>query len=152
MNPIDKVLFRLENVRQRQDGQWSARCPAHDDKRPSLSVRETEDGAVLVHCFAGCSFDRIFSCLDLDPSDAFPPRKKSGREPRQTPKLISASQALEVIDAEIYFVAICANNLANGIQLNEADRELLNKSAGRMAWIRGATATKPRKLDWGDNP
>jgi hypothetical protein len=59
---------------------------------------------------------------------------------------------LEVIDAETNFVAICANNLANGIQLNEADRERLNKSAGRIAWIRGSTVTRPRKLGWGDNP
>ncbi|TFH47119.1 MAG: hypothetical protein E4H01_08830, partial [Lysobacterales bacterium] len=33
---------------------WIARCPAHDDIKPSLSIRETEDGKILVYCHAGC--------------------------------------------------------------------------------------------------
>ncbi len=33
---------------------WMARCPAHDDQRPSLSIRDTDDGKVLVYCHAGC--------------------------------------------------------------------------------------------------
>ncbi|MHC2582663.1 hypothetical protein ACVI1J_005162 [Bradyrhizobium diazoefficiens] len=35
-------------------GQWMCRCPAHEDRRPSLAVRDGDDGRVLVHCFAGC--------------------------------------------------------------------------------------------------
>lgn len=31
-----------------------ARCPAHDDGTPSLSVRDTDNGGVLVYCHAGC--------------------------------------------------------------------------------------------------
>jgi DNA polymerase I-like protein with 3'-5' exonuclease and polymerase domains len=34
---------------------WSARCPAHDDQKPSLSISSGKDGKVLVHCHAGCS-------------------------------------------------------------------------------------------------
>ncbi|MFM7698894.1 MAG: CHC2 zinc finger domain-containing protein, partial [Limnohabitans sp.] len=52
LTPIELVLSRLDKVRQRQVGQWSACCPSHKDTTPSLSVRETEDGAVLLHCFA----------------------------------------------------------------------------------------------------
>jgi hypothetical protein len=151
MQPIEKVLSRLENPKQRRDGQWSARCPAHEDKNPSLSVCETENGSVLAKCFAGCSFERIFACLDLDISEAFPPRNKSGREPRQTPRLITASQALEILNTEANFVAVCGNNLAHGLTLNKADLERLNKSAGRIAYILYETKVKPRKLDWGDN-
>jgi len=33
---------------------WSCRCPAHDDKRASLSITEKQDGKLLVHCHAGC--------------------------------------------------------------------------------------------------
>ena len=33
---------------------WVCRCPAHQDKAPSLSLRDGET-ALLVHCFAGCS-------------------------------------------------------------------------------------------------
>ena len=35
-------------------GGWMARCPAHDDREPSLSIRDAGDGKVLVRCHAGC--------------------------------------------------------------------------------------------------
>jgi hypothetical protein len=35
-------------------GSWTARCPAHDDHTPSLSIRDSDDDKVLVHCHAGC--------------------------------------------------------------------------------------------------
>jgi hypothetical protein len=41
---------------------WTARCPAHQDKRPSLSIAEN-NGKILVHCFAGCSQDAIIDAL-----------------------------------------------------------------------------------------
>lgn len=49
-------------------GRWRARqgmcrCPAHQDGSPSLSVTETRDGRVLVHCHAGCSQESVISAL-----------------------------------------------------------------------------------------
>jgi len=35
-------------------GSWMARCPAHHDRKPSLSIRDADDGKVLIHCHAGC--------------------------------------------------------------------------------------------------
>ena len=43
---------------------WAARCPAHDDQSPSLSVTEQE-GKVLVHCFAGCSQAAVIAALKV---------------------------------------------------------------------------------------
>ncbi len=34
---------------------WVAKCPAHQDKRPSLAIDEGSNGKVLVVCRAGCS-------------------------------------------------------------------------------------------------
>jgi phage/plasmid primase-like uncharacterized protein len=42
---------------------WTARCPAHDDRTPSLSVSEAYDGKVLVRCHAGCDQDKVISRL-----------------------------------------------------------------------------------------
>ena len=42
---------------------WAARCPAHDDRRPSLSIRDAADGKLLVHCFAGCTQAQVISAL-----------------------------------------------------------------------------------------
>ena len=49
-----------------------ARCPAHGDRSASLAVREGTDGRVLLHCFAGCTFNEIVAALHLEPRQLFP--------------------------------------------------------------------------------
>jgi hypothetical protein len=67
---IDDLLDRLERVRPKSGGGWTARCPAHEDKEPSLSIDQRND-AILLHCFAGCSVDTITQRLGLDLADLF---------------------------------------------------------------------------------
>lgn len=134
--PIDNILGRLEKVRQRQPGQWSARCPAHADAGPSLSVRETPEGAVLLHCFAGCPVADVVGALGLDLSDLFPPREKSGREPQRYPRLLTAAQALELLERESLLVAVAAANVLHGVVLNQTDIDRLTQAAGRIGWLR----------------
>jgi putative DNA primase/helicase len=43
---------------------WTARCPAHDDRTPSLSIRDADDNKVLVRCHAGCDQERVISGCD----------------------------------------------------------------------------------------
>ena len=76
--PIQAFLGRLDRVRPAGDGKWYARCPAHDDKGPSLSVRDTGE-RVLVHCFAGCDPEDILSAVDLKWSDLYPDRDECAR-------------------------------------------------------------------------
>jgi hypothetical protein len=47
---------------RRSGAGWVARCPAHDDKNPSLSLRDV-DGKVLVHCHAGCEQAAVIAAL-----------------------------------------------------------------------------------------
>ena len=42
---------------------WTARCPAHDDRTPSLSIRDADDDKVLVRCHAGCDQERVIAAL-----------------------------------------------------------------------------------------
>ncbi len=42
---------------------WIARCPAHDDRRPSLSIGEGKDGTTLIHCHAGCEQRHVIEAL-----------------------------------------------------------------------------------------
>src|SRR5437868_3858417 len=72
--PIDRVLPRLDRVRSSGPNQWSARCPAHEDRNPSLSIAVGLDGRVLLHCHGGCAFDDVLAALDLGPRDLFPER------------------------------------------------------------------------------
>lgn len=48
-----------------------ARCPAHTDRSPSLSIREGSDGRVLLHCFAGCSVESVCDALKIRVSNLF---------------------------------------------------------------------------------
>src|ERR1022692_2724231 len=47
---------------RRSGSSWMAKCPAHDDKNPSLSIREV-DGKVLLHCQAGCGQREVIEAL-----------------------------------------------------------------------------------------
>ena len=134
--PIDLILPLLTKARQRQPGQWSACCPGHDDKRPSLSVRETPEGAVLVHCFSGCSADAVVAALGLSLADLFPPRKLSGNGPKRQPRLLTAGQALELLDREAQLVAVAASNMLHGVVLNQNDLTRITQAAGRITWFR----------------
>ncbi|KGA94456.1 hypothetical protein LptCag_1219 [Leptospirillum ferriphilum] len=63
-NTTESILTQLQGVRKSGQG-WTAKCPAHEDRNASLSVRITESGRLLAHCFAGCSFDEIREALGL---------------------------------------------------------------------------------------
>lgn len=135
MTPIDSILGRLEKVKRRQPGQWSARCPAHADKGPSLSVRETPEGAVLVHCFAGCTQNEVVNAVGIELSDLFPPRDKPFGTPKKIANLWTAGQALELLASEIFFSSVALSNHQRGIVLTELDVEHLRQAAGRINLI-----------------
>lgn len=79
----------------RRSGQgWVARCPAHNDGTPSLSINDGSDGRLLVHCHAGC-----------DGSDVLAELRRRGlagdyRRPdtRSTPRLASRPALLPPYD------------------------------------------------------
>src|SRR6516162_8385927 len=48
---------------RKRSSTWSARCPAHDDHDPSLSISISKEGKTLVHCHAGCSQDHVIDAL-----------------------------------------------------------------------------------------
>ena len=60
---IGYSIARALGGRKVGDG-WMARCPAHDDREPSLSLRQADDGRVLVYCHAGCGQERVIAALN----------------------------------------------------------------------------------------
>ena len=67
------------------DHKYMARCPAHHDRSPSLSVSEGRDGQALVHCFAGCGFDDVVNALGLERRDLFPQDSRRAPLPKMRP-------------------------------------------------------------------
>jgi len=56
----DSLARILEAIRS--GSSWMAKCPAHEDRNPSLSIREV-DGKVLLHCHAGCTQGVVIDAL-----------------------------------------------------------------------------------------
>jgi len=70
-NAEPAILAKLTDVTRTGRG-WMARCPAHDDHTPSLSVRVAEDGHVLVKCFAECTVEKVVAAVGMRMADLMP--------------------------------------------------------------------------------
>jgi hypothetical protein len=69
----NRLLERLDGVIRTGAARWSARCPAHDDRSPSLSVRVDGD-RLLFHCHAGCGPEDVLAAVGLRWSDLYADR------------------------------------------------------------------------------
>jgi hypothetical protein len=65
------LLARFEGVRRHGPGRWTARCRAHEDRKPSLSIRRAHDHWLLF-CHAGCPYPEIREAARLEPGDLSP--------------------------------------------------------------------------------
>ncbi|MCU0928804.1 MAG: DNA primase [Burkholderiaceae bacterium] len=129
----DALLGRLDKVRARGRGQWSARCPAHEDRGPSLSIRELDDGRVLLHCFGGCNVHAIVAAVGLDIADLFPPRDTTpGAGAQRERRPFSAQQLLDLAAFESSIVVLVTADLVAG---RDADRGRLIEAAARLQRI-----------------
>lgn len=120
---IEAVLNRLQGV-QRCGRKWTALCPAHPDRNPSLEITEG-DRAVLLRCWShGCTVQEIARALGLEVFDLFYDAecRRRGRAPASTaPAALTLSDELAAIRAE-----------------NRQWRQLANRAAdlGLDLWVR----------------
>jgi hypothetical protein len=141
MGTTATLLSRLDGVRESAPGRWMSRCPSHEDRSPSLSIRELEDGRVLLHCFAGCGAADVLVSVGLGLSDLFPaPLTMNGNKPTRPNHFHAAREALRVLHFETLVVAIGAENLAQGVTLSDEDRERLALAACRIRQAAGVCA------------
>lgn len=137
------LLSRLEGVRERAPDRWSARCPAHEDKSPSLSIREIEGDRTLVFCFGGCRPLDVVRAVGLELRDLF----HDGRVRRQyydktragksVPR-ITAAEKLELIENELNVAWIIASDFMRCGDLDEAAYQRLTVAVGRVGRARHA--------------
>jgi hypothetical protein len=85
-SPVDLLLSKLPDAKRSRGG-WKARCPAHDDRRPSLSVLHGDNGGAVLHCHAGCEPKAVVAALGLTMADLMPPRSEpAGVKPKTNSK------------------------------------------------------------------
>ncbi len=96
-DPVDAFLVLLQGVRRAGPDRWTAKCPAHSDEHPSLSISRGEDGRLLARCHAGCSFEAILAAVGWQERDAFTDRqapviRTRVRKPRGAPRSFETDQ------------------------------------------------------------
>lgn len=130
--PSTLLLPRLDAARTTGPGRWITRCPAHADNHPSLSIRETDDGTLLVRCWAGCDIGSVLAAVGLTLADLFPDRHK-GRGPMRRGERWVPADVLRCLAAESMVMLVAAEAIARGQPLTRADVDRVALAAQRFS-------------------
>lgn len=131
------LIGRLEGVIKTGKG-WRARCPAHSGKSASLAIAEADNGALLVHCFAGCQVHDVLGAVGLQVGDLFARKDLRSMTPAERSQLRQAAMlprwraALGVLATEASVVLIGACQLGEGQPLDDTDLTRLRVAALRI--------------------
>lgn len=126
--PIEVLLSRLDGVKATGRGKWMARTPTREDRTPSLSICEREDGSVLLYDFGGDETAAVLAAIGLTFADLYPDSER--RPARRGPNRAA-------IEHERKVVAIGQSLLACGEQLPPSDLERLEVARRRLAQLEG---------------
>ena len=125
---IENILNRLTKVKGR-NGAYTACCPAHGDKSPSLAIRELDDGRILMKCFANCSVQEIMGAIGMEIGDLFPDTNK---DLPPVKRKYYATDLLRVIEFEAWVVSVAAYSMSTGKQLSDTDRDRMKVAQARI--------------------
>ncbi len=135
-----RLLELLEGVRETAPGRYIARCPAHDDRSPSLSIKDGDDGRVLIHCFAGCETENVLASIGLTFSDVMPERVAGDTPYKPVRNRISPRDALATLDHESLVVAIIGADILEHREVDESTWSRLAQSVARINETRAMAA------------
>jgi hypothetical protein len=143
--PADLLLPRLDKVQETAPGQWIACCPAHDDRSPSLSIRQTDD-RLLIYCHAACPASDVTAAVGLTLADLFDRPLEHQRRPmrqRERQRHGQAAEALRAIRHESLIVLVAAHRLAGGYGIDGDDLERLHTAHQRILATTNVNLPRP---------
>jgi len=120
---VTTFLSYLDQARSNGQNKWQARCPGHDDKSPSLAIKEADNGNILLHCFAGCTTDEIVGALGLKMNDLFADDKPYTKAPGKPRRKLEQALMHELF---VLHIAINSRLERKPIHEYDKDRELLS--------------------------
>ncbi|SVD39189.1 uncharacterized protein METZ01_LOCUS392043 [marine metagenome] len=137
-NPIDKLLLQLDDAIETGHGRWRAKCPGHNSRSRTLSIAEGAEGAVLIHCFAGCEPAQIVSAVGLRLCDLFP-RNETIQSKRYNSRPRTDYKALvELLRHEITVLIVAAEAVRNNEILPDEELEVLYRVLRNLGMVRNA--------------
>lgn len=148
MSGVDVLLARLEHIQKSGKG-WRAACPSCGGRSRKLSVSESDDGRVLLHCFGGCDAAAVVGAAGLTLGDLFPERlaADSPEERKRRQRLAREAQwgaALEMLELESTIVLIAGGQLQRGGKLSQEDAQRFDQALLRIADARAILRDAPR--------
>ena len=137
---IETLIDRLDGVKETGHGKYVAQCPSHDDRSPSLAIRECDDGRVLVHCFAGCEVESVLSAVGLTFSDLYPEKPGSDHSHKRLRQRFDARQVLATLDHEAMVTAVIAGDILEHKHIDEDTWDRLAVAVNRINTARAECA------------
>ena len=134
---IALILDRLEGVK-RHGKQCTAKCPAHQDKTPSLSLRDV-GATVLVYCFAGCSTEAVMASIGLTSKDLYADSGFSRHEKRRFYEEKRRANHRTTLLNERTILQIAKNDIQSGKPLNSIDEERVKQAHETIIRISGGS-------------
>ena len=129
MTALDRLLSRLERVQTIGNNRYKALCPAHDDRSPSLAIKDDSD-RLLLHCFSGCETTDVLEAIGLTFADIMPDKAMGNF--KKVKKPFYAMDVLGIIKFEATLVYIYAADMAKGLKLTRTDKERLLLATSRI--------------------
>ena len=129
MTALNTLLSRLERVHPIGNNRYKALCPAHDDRSPSLAIKDDSD-RLLLHCFSGCETSDVLGAIGLTFADIMPDKAMGNF--KKVKKPFYAMDVLGIIKFEATIVYIYATDMAKGLKLTSTDNERLLLAASRI--------------------
>jgi AAA domain len=151
----DRFIDRLEGVVRNNGTTATARCPAHEDRSPSLSLRHIE-GSVLLHCFAGCHAEDVLAALGLGLADLYDEprgatyRYDDGRTVHRSPGKRFRQSGNTTGRASLYRLSAVEKAISKGVvvALVEGEKDVhALESLGVVATTNPMGATNWHKVD-----
>ncbi len=126
---IHDILNVLDKVRPTGHSEWVACCPAHEDRSPSLAVKDAGDGRILLHCFAGCPTVMILHAMGLTFADVMPERLSiEGLKPLPwNPRTV-----LEALAHNVQVLALLAGDVAQSGNFTLEQRDTMHDRAQEL--------------------
>jgi hypothetical protein len=131
---LEIMLSRLKKVRRSSPDSFMACCPAHDDRNPSLSIKDSGGGRLLINCLAGCETLDVLGAIGMDWADVLPPRLDTEHHKpiKPTTQRVYATYALKAIQLESRIVVMCAFEISKGNKLSGEDMTRLRLAMERI--------------------
>lgn len=131
MPKLQNFISRLQKVKQTGKDSWIACCPSHNDKSPSMTIRELPDGRILAHCFAECPIDDVMAAVGLTLADLMPDDPTwQKRKPEAIP--FNPRDVLTAISADLKYLGIFLSGVAKGEIITFEEKDEALRVAGRL--------------------